>query len=369
MTTSKYLILSCDGGGIRGLIPALLLQQLPSGFLDNVYLLAGTSTGGIISLALATNVPVSEIVNLYETDGATIFTPSACISAKSANMTSPPPMPANVGSTDWWQYIVDHLLDILCVWYDNTGLKTAVQNVLGSSATATLNSLIPAAPATPWYVLVNTLQLCNNNNVWTPLQLTNLPNIANNTSGTTQVIDAAMSTSAAPIYFPPYPHPVYGFCADGGLFANNPGTIALTTLVESGVALEDIWMLSLSTGITQDSYPAWAINGLGTENAGPLFWFWPTTQTGSNSNGSTFTPAIPLMGAFFDATAAVDTYQCQQLLGTRYQRADVPLSQPIALNDYSPATITAMKNSVNDYVTKSIEWSGILSWIKANFPS
>ena len=143
MTTSKYLILSCDGGGIRGLIPALLLQQLPSSFLDNVYLLAGTSTGGIISLALAANVEVSDIVSLYETDGATIFTASSCISASSASIPPPPPTPPSVASIDWWQYIEQHLLDILCVWYDNTGLKTVIQNVLGSVANGTLNSLIP----------------------------------------------------------------------------------------------------------------------------------------------------------------------------------------------------------------------------------
>ena len=63
-TNSKHLILSCDGGGIRGLIPALLLQQLPSSFLGQVYLLAGTSTGGIISLALACNVTVDDIVDV-----------------------------------------------------------------------------------------------------------------------------------------------------------------------------------------------------------------------------------------------------------------------------------------------------------------
>ena len=50
------LIVSCDGGGIRGLIVALLLQQLNSeypDFLGRTYLHAGTSTGGIISLAMA----------------------------------------------------------------------------------------------------------------------------------------------------------------------------------------------------------------------------------------------------------------------------------------------------------------------------
>lgn len=369
MTTSKYLILACDGGGIRGLIPALLLQQLNKTYpslLDNVYLLAGTSTGGIISLALASNVSTDTIVSLYETDGATIFTPSSCIQGSIFDLANSPASPPNVASEDWWKFIGEHLLEILCVWYDNTGLKTTIQNVLGSSANATLSSLVPTS-GNPRYVLVNTLQLCDDKNTWTPLQLTNLPNIAGNTSGSTLVVDAAMSTSAAPIYFPPYPHPTYGFCSDGGLFANNPGTIALTTLVESGVALQDIWMLSLNTGNTTDCYPPSLINGLGTENTGPLFWFWPTAQNSTNNGSPTFTPSIPLMNAFMDGTSEIDAYQCGQLLGTQYQRANVPLSQAIELNDYSPGTIKAMQDSVTSYMSTSSEWAGILSWIDKNF--
>ncbi len=53
---SSYRILSVDGGGIRGLYAAVLLDRLVQqvlGFLDGVDLLAGTSTGGIIVLALA----------------------------------------------------------------------------------------------------------------------------------------------------------------------------------------------------------------------------------------------------------------------------------------------------------------------------
>jgi patatin-like phospholipase/acyl hydrolase len=79
---SKYLILACDGGGIRDLITALLLQQLSNeypDFLKQTYLYAGTSTGGIISLALACNVSADNLVTLYS-DGGQIFTKSACIS-------------------------------------------------------------------------------------------------------------------------------------------------------------------------------------------------------------------------------------------------------------------------------------------------
>jgi hypothetical protein len=182
------------------------------------------------------------------------------------------------------------------------------------------------------------------------------------------VIDAAMSTSAAPMYFPPYNHPVYSYCSDGGLFANNPGTIALTTLIESGVSLDDIWMLSLSTGNTQDCYPPSTVSEVNAANfAGPLFWSWPVSQPDPAVAGQPYTPALPMLTALFDGTSEVDAYQCAQLLPGRFKRANVPLSQPVALNDYSPAAIQAMTNSTNNYVQTSAEWADIGQWIKGNF--
>jgi hypothetical protein len=296
---------------------------------------------------------------------------SAGIQPRDCNTSATAADPA-ASSGGWLAYILSHIEELFCSWYDNSGLKSAIEAQLKSSATATLNSLVPAAPANPRYVLVNTLQLCNSNNVWTPLQLTNLPNIANNTSGDTLVIDAAMSTSAAPIYFAPYQHPTYGYCADGGMFANNPGMTALTTLVESGIALENIWMLSLSTGNTLDSYPPSVITPLEPSSFGPIAWFLPFSQPFSPVAGQPYTPAIPLMAAFFDATSEAGDYQCGQLLGDRYKRARVPLSQPIELDDYCPAEIKVMTDSTNAYMSSTSstsEWAGILNWITTNFTS
>ena len=45
-----------DGGGIRGLITAILLERLEQarpGFLSMIDLFAGTSTGGLLALGLA----------------------------------------------------------------------------------------------------------------------------------------------------------------------------------------------------------------------------------------------------------------------------------------------------------------------------
>ncbi|MGH7207978.1 MAG: patatin-like phospholipase family protein, partial [Nitrospiraceae bacterium] len=58
----RYRILSIDGGGIRGVFAAVLLDRLavacPS-FLEHVDLVAGTSTGAIIALGLANDLAPS----------------------------------------------------------------------------------------------------------------------------------------------------------------------------------------------------------------------------------------------------------------------------------------------------------------------
>ena len=53
MTHTTYRILSCDGGGIRGVITAKLLQALDPSVIKNIDLFAGTSTGSIIALGRA----------------------------------------------------------------------------------------------------------------------------------------------------------------------------------------------------------------------------------------------------------------------------------------------------------------------------
>jgi hypothetical protein len=306
------------------------------------------------------------LVNLYQTDGAKIFTESACRAGGEFRVPNNPSraLKGTLGET-WWQFILDHLNDLVCPWYDNAPLRSLLETILDAMASATLDSLVN--PARPRYVLVNTLQLCSPANVWTPLQLTNLPNLQGNASGGTRVIDAALSTGAAPVYFPPYDHPTYGFCADGGLFANNPGAAAVTTLLESGIPLDSIWMLSLSTGNTQNCYPASLINAAGASSFGSIYWMWPEPQPLTPVTGQPYTPSFPLMEAVFDATAQMDAYYCSRLLPGRYQRANVPLTQPVPLDDFSATAIETMLSSTKDYIQQSPEWAAIRTWIGANF--
>jgi predicted acylesterase/phospholipase RssA len=71
--------LAIDGGGIRGLIPALVLAEIEQRtgrpIATMVDLIAGTSTGGIIACALARPRPMaaSRIAEVYTVDGPKIF--------------------------------------------------------------------------------------------------------------------------------------------------------------------------------------------------------------------------------------------------------------------------------------------------------
>lgn len=76
-----FRLLSIDGGGIRGLLPALVLSELEERFLGgdpigrHFDMITGTSTGGIIALGLGHGMRAAEIATLYLERGPMIFPP------------------------------------------------------------------------------------------------------------------------------------------------------------------------------------------------------------------------------------------------------------------------------------------------------
>jgi len=74
-----FKILSIDGGGIRGVFPAAYLAELERRFLggapigDHFDMIAGTSTGGIIALALAKGMTAQQAMSIYTERGDRIF--------------------------------------------------------------------------------------------------------------------------------------------------------------------------------------------------------------------------------------------------------------------------------------------------------
>lgn len=80
LTMAKY-ILSVDGGGIRGIIPAIILAEIEKRTRRTIAeifdLMAGTSTGGIIVAGLCKSnklqYSANDLVELYQEYGAYIF--------------------------------------------------------------------------------------------------------------------------------------------------------------------------------------------------------------------------------------------------------------------------------------------------------
>lgn len=72
-----YKILSIDGGGIRGLIPAVWLEKLEEDLDEPLSkhfdLIAGTSTGAILAAGISAEIPASKLANLYKKMGSEVF--------------------------------------------------------------------------------------------------------------------------------------------------------------------------------------------------------------------------------------------------------------------------------------------------------
>ncbi len=72
-----FRILSLDGGGVKGTFAISFLAELEKmtgkRLVDYFDLIVGTSTGGIIALALGLEIPAEKILELYSVDGSRIF--------------------------------------------------------------------------------------------------------------------------------------------------------------------------------------------------------------------------------------------------------------------------------------------------------
>jgi uncharacterized protein len=274
-----YFIVSLDGGGIRGVLTARLLQRVEQAkpFLQRVDLFTGTSTGGILALGLAHGLSPAQLVQLYVEQGDDIF--------ESRDLLDKVSGPAD----ELWR-----------ADYSNKGLTSALEHSFQDKARAlTLGHLKKK-------VLIPTFDLDNGAKppevrAWKPKFLHNYETPGNDRA--VGVIDAALRTSAAPTYFPTH----QGFI-DGGVVANNPSTCALAKVIKAGVPLSEVRMLSLGTGFSPHVIR-------GDHDWGKAQW------------------VSPLLDILMDGMSGVANYQCEQLLGTQYLRLDAVYSQVIALDD------------------------------------
>ena len=269
---AQYRILSLDGGGIRGLVSAILVQALDSQFsiLKQIDLFAGTSTGGIIALGLAAGVPIANIIDLYQKGGRNFQIaslhqmPASCETVRRRVG----PQSHRVVSGDVHQRRIAKGASIYLGLDHRRSVK--IQGARNHSAT-------------PLHRGPSCLAASDDHES----EIFEKPSVDNATT----LVDASLCTSAAPLYFPPFKHPVYGYCADGGVVANNPAVVAVANAIASGVSLQDIVLLSIGTGFAPSS-----MDVIGNPDCyGINQWAWP------ESSGSQ--PAFAIISALFDGSS------------------------------------------------------------------
>jgi uncharacterized protein len=206
-------VLAIDGGGIRGLIPALVLAELERRAGRRVFelfdLIAGTSTGGILACALCAPdpLPAVEVVALYEEEGPEIFDRSLFQRIRSA----------------------EGLLDEK---YDDAALDRALERFLGHKRLGETRPdlIVPAydtALPGPYFFKTTNARATPETDDF-PLSL------------------VARATSAAPTYFEPVEAGQRALL-DGGVFAVNPAMSAFAEALKETDA-RDVVLLSLGTG-------------------------------------------------------------------------------------------------------------------------
>lgn len=218
MGKNKFKILSIDGGGARGIIPAYILKRIADEFeIDNFYeefdLIVGTSTGSIIAAGLALGEPIEKIHDLYLNEAENIFSIKNGIYG---------------GIVLKPRYRKDILVELLKRVFKDKKMKDSKTRLM-----------IPATDLT-------------NGNVYIHKSNYDEKFVRDKN---TLVYKAVLSSCSAPIYFKPEKVNESYLLADGGLWANNPSLLAYTEGISKlGIDHENINILSLGTGIGKKYY-------------------------------------------------------------------------------------------------------------------
>ena len=280
-SSTTFRVLSLDGGGVRGAFSAACLAKLESSvgrpITNHFDLITGTSTGGIIALALGLGIPARTIRDMYKENGVRIFSlrrQQPPLLGKErlliwiAKLSGLLPDVLDVNSLIQAKYTSDTLEDILYDLFQDRTLESV----------ATTRLVIPA------------IDLIKGSTITfkTPHQ----PNFVRDRHF--RAVDVALATAAAPTYFPAAGFNNSLYC-DGGLWANNPSVVGyaeamkiLQVCSEPETPLferEDVRLLSIGTGIPRYFYkPQTGKDGF--FNWGPQLF---EVSSGAQSQGAHFT--------------------------------------------------------------------------------
>lgn len=304
----SFKILSLDGGGIRGVISARILQEVEKQIREHKGLalheyfdmIAGTSTGSILTAGIATQKNADQLLDLYQRNAQTIFPYKEKILA------------------EIFQQLINAFVPAK---YSHDGITQVLREELGEVKIGEVQKPI---------VLILAYDMRYRNTTF----FTNChPDIGARWYDDTPLWEICTSSSSAPTFFPPYelkPYDQEKFGKwsfphiDGGVSANNPSLPAIAQVMKisraknvsqetkqnyklENLRFEDISILSIGTGRSGEPYEFEQIKGWKA-----LDW------------------AQRVVDVFMEPTSEIDTTICQQIMGgvesKRYLRLDFDLN-------------------------------------------
>lgn len=329
----KFRILSIDGGGMRGLIPALVLADLErrlqaeagddARLADYFHMFAGTSTGGLVALSLTApaRIGAADLAKLYTDDGPAIFRRSLGQKLKSGlGWIGPKHDPQKLAEAVERNFGKDTRLsdaqrEVIITAYDMTGRDPyffkrwrAREERAKREAEGGEGALMRDRP----------------------------------------IVDAALATSAAPTYFPS--HEVDGRAlVDGGVFASNPVIAAVVEALKRrfdephDLHPRELFAVSLGTGNHENGFEQSRVR-----RWGKLGWVLPqkgeppvlTTVLGGSSDGADHW-AHTLLNDPIDSNVTHEDVG----RGPRFYRLQVELEHSLPMDDAGPTARAALTSA------------------------
>src|SRR5215203_5976433 len=305
-------VLSIDGGGIRGIIPAMILAEIErrtgKRTVEVFGLVAGTSTGGILALGLTKpgqnggpEYSAKKLIDLYETEGGKIFSIPVWHRIHSA------------GGLAEEKYPAKGIEEVAHEYFDDVRLAEAITEVLIAAYEIEKRG--------PWFFKRRHAR-------------------DKNREGDNFLMrEVARATSAAPTYFEPLPlewgpHGKRAFI-DGGVHSNNPAMCAYVEAMKIHPEEKDFLVVSLGTGEPTREMPYEEVKGWGL-----ALW------------------AQPILNVVFDGVSDTVDYQLRELLRSegddkRYYRFQTKLDVgKDDMDDASATNIQSLKTKAKEIISK-----------------
>lgn len=310
----KFRILSIDGGGLRGMVPLMVLEKIEKETGKRIYemfdMVVGTSTGGIIVCGVLASedgktpkLTLSQLMNLYRSKASEIF-------------------PYRKGPRKWFRFVRSFFRPK----FKADGLD---KNLSEYFADLCLSDMLCQGIITAYDVKNNEVVMFKSRK--------------SDEGGFDAFLkDVCRATSAAPTYLPAYEMKFSGrdrVLVDGGVYVNNPTMAAVADAVKCGVNLSDIEVLSLGTGNhieRREKAIKWGIRK----------W------------------ARPITDVMMDGNSSAVSYECDYMLDKHIRvQVRIPNEDMKEMDDSRESTLNYIAGLVNTQVLDNpTMWKKIISF-------